>query len=79
MVKKPMSRDGGRAVLDSFLRWAHEAIARDPTHRADIEKALAETTMSPELRRAAEAEIEVLAEEHRPSPASGKAMAERVQ
>lgn len=60
-----MSRDIGRAMLDSFLEWAAEAIARDPSHRADVEKALAETTMAPELRRVAEEELERLAEQHR--------------
>ena len=56
-----MSSDAGRKAVDSFLRWAREAIERDPTHWADVEKALAETTMSPDLRRVVEAELKRLA------------------
>jgi hypothetical protein len=56
-----VSSDAGRKAVDSFLRWAREAIERDPTHWADVEKALAETTMSPDLRRVVEAELKRLA------------------
>ena len=52
-----VSSDAGRKAVDSFLRWAREAIERDPTHWADVEKALAETTLSPERRRVVEAEL----------------------
>ena len=56
-----MSSDAGRKAVDSFLRWAREAIERDPTHWVDVEKALAETTLSPDLRRVVEAELKRLA------------------
>jgi hypothetical protein len=60
----------GRRAIEEFLGWAREAIARDPTHWADVEKALTDTVMPPELRRVVEAELERLAVEHRRSPAS---------
>ena len=56
-----VTSDAGRRAVDSFLRWAREAIERDPTHWADVEKALAETTLSPDLRRVVEAELKRLA------------------
>lgn len=60
--------DAGREAIESFLNWAREAIARDPTHWADVEKALAETTLSPELRRLVEAELARLAADYRQTP-----------
>ena len=66
-IGKLMDEDPGRTALDFFLRWAREAIAQDPSHRLDVGKALAETTMSPELRRVAEAELKRLADGQRSS------------
>jgi len=59
-----VSGDAGRKAIDSFLRWAREAIERDPSHWAEVEKALAETTMPPELRRVVEVELKRLATQH---------------
>jgi hypothetical protein len=71
-----VSSDAGRKAIDSFLQWAREAIERDPSHWVDVEKALAETTMPPELRRVVEAELKRLASQHgrsTGSPESGGA------
>jgi len=59
-----VSVDAGRKAVDSFLRWAREAIERDPNHWVEVEKALAETTMPPELRRVVETELKRLASPH---------------
>jgi hypothetical protein len=59
--------DSGRRAVEEFLSWAREAIASDPTHLADVQKALEETVMPPELRRVVEAELERLSAERRPS------------
>jgi hypothetical protein len=58
-----MTADKGRDAVESFLRWAREAIARDPAFRGEVEKALAETTMAPDQRRQVEREIARLADE----------------
>jgi hypothetical protein len=70
--------DPGRNAVDSFLRWAREAIARDPRHWADVEKALADTTMSPELRRVVEAELERWAGKREGSPESPSESADAI-
>jgi hypothetical protein len=58
-----MKTDKGRDAVESFLAWAREAIARDPSFRGKVEKALAETTMAPDQRRQVEREIARLADE----------------
>ena len=67
-----MKEDAGRRAIEEFLTWAREAIASDPRQLADVEKALAETVMPPELRRVVEAELARLAAERRPSTASAE-------
>jgi hypothetical protein len=54
----------GRAAIDAFLRWARDFVARDPARWSDIEQALAETTMPPDLRRIVEAELATLADQY---------------
>ena len=52
-----MSADLGLGAVESFLRWAREVLRQDPGFRGEVEKAFAETTLSPELRRKVELEL----------------------
>ena len=73
-----MNGDAGHEAVDSFLRWARDAIERDPSQWANVEKALAETTMSPQLRRVVEAELERWAGKREGSPESPSERADSV-
>ena len=48
------------AIL-SFLEWAREAIGRDPSFRPKVDAALAGLTISPQLRRHIEHELDRIA------------------
>ena len=50
-------------AIQTFLEWAREAIARDPAFRAEVETALAELTISPQLRHQIDAELDQIARE----------------
>jgi hypothetical protein len=45
-------------AIVGFLEWAREAIGRDPSFRPQVDAALAELTISPQLRRHIEQELD---------------------
>ena len=48
-------------AIQTFLEWAREAIARDPSFRVKVDAALAELTISPKLRHHLEEELDLIA------------------
>lgn len=45
-------------AIQTFLEWAREAIARDAAFRPEVDAALARLTISPQIRRHIEAELD---------------------
>jgi hypothetical protein len=53
-------------AIQTFLEWAREAVARDPSFRVKVDAALAELTISPKLRHHIEEELDLIARGNAP-------------